>query len=85
VAWDQIALPFRGSCISHSHPDDWQKLLEHLLSDKEMLADVRLKFSDLYREIEASADPFDVPLMLSLAPEDQKTFLVNVLKSAQTN
>jgi len=50
-----------------------------------MLADVRLKFSDLYREIEASADPFDVPLMLSLAPEDQKTFLVNVLKSAQTN
>jgi hypothetical protein len=44
-----------------------------------MLADVRLKFSDLYREIEALADPFDVPLMLSLAPEDQKTFLVNVL------
>jgi hypothetical protein len=31
--------------------------LEHLLSDKEMLAGVRLKFRDLYGEIEGSADP----------------------------
>ena len=58
--------------LEHREVSNWQKLLEHLLSDKEMLADVRLRFSDLYREIEASADPFDVPLMLSLAPEDQR-------------
>ena len=31
---------------------NWQKLLEHLLADKEMLAGVRLKFSDLHSEIE---------------------------------
>jgi hypothetical protein len=36
---------------------NWQKLLERLLSDKEMLAGVRLKFRDLYNEIEGSADP----------------------------
>jgi hypothetical protein len=36
---------------------NWQKLLNHLLADKEILAGVRLKFSDLYREIEASGDP----------------------------
>ncbi len=43
--------------LEHREVPNWQKLLEHLLSDKEMLAGVRLKFSDLYREIEASADP----------------------------
>jgi hypothetical protein len=34
-----------------------KKLLDHLLWDKEMLAGVRLKFGDLYREIEGSTDP----------------------------
>jgi hypothetical protein len=43
--------------LEHRDVPNWQKLLEHLLLDKEMLAGVRLKFSDLYREIEASADP----------------------------
>jgi hypothetical protein len=31
--------------------------VDHLLEDKEMLAGVRLKFRDLYRDIEKSADP----------------------------
>jgi hypothetical protein len=31
--------------------------LKHLVSDKEMLAGVRLKFRDLYSDIEKSADP----------------------------
>ena len=43
--------------LEHREVPNWQKLLDHLLSDREMLAGVRLKFSDLYREIEASADP----------------------------
>ncbi len=42
--------------LEHCEVANWQKLLDHLLSDKEMLAGVRLKFSDLYREIEGSAD-----------------------------
>jgi hypothetical protein len=36
---------------------NWQQLLEKLLADKEMLAGVRLKFRDLYVELEKSADP----------------------------
>jgi hypothetical protein len=43
--------------LEHREVTNWQKLVEHLLSDKEMLAGVRLKFRDLYREIEGSSDP----------------------------
>jgi hypothetical protein len=43
--------------LEHRAVPNWQKLLDHLLSDKEMLAGVRLKFGDLYREIEGSTDP----------------------------
>jgi len=43
--------------LEHRAVADWEKLLDHLLSDKEMLAGVRLKFRDLYTEIEKSADP----------------------------
>jgi hypothetical protein len=43
--------------LEHREVPNWQKLLERLLADKEMLAGVRLKFRDIYREIESSADP----------------------------
>jgi len=43
--------------LEHREVPSWQKLTEHLLSDKEMLAGVRLKFRDLYSEIEGSSDP----------------------------
>lgn len=43
--------------LQHREVPNWQKLLDHLLADKEMLAGVRLKFRDLYDEIESSADP----------------------------
>jgi hypothetical protein len=43
--------------LEHRAVENWQKLLDRLLADKEMLAGVRLKFSDLYREIEGSSDP----------------------------
>jgi hypothetical protein len=35
----------------------WQKLLERLLGDKEIMAGVHLKFQDLYKEMEQSQDP----------------------------
>jgi len=43
--------------LEHRAVANWQKLLDHLLTDKEMLAGVRLKFSDFYREIGRSQDP----------------------------
>jgi hypothetical protein len=43
--------------LEHRAVANWEKMLDHLLSDKEMLAEVRLKFRDLYSEIEKSADP----------------------------
>jgi hypothetical protein len=43
--------------LEHRAVPNWQNLVDHLLSDKEMLAGVRLKFSDFYREIEESTDP----------------------------
>ncbi len=43
--------------LEYREVPNWQKLLDHLLGDKEMLAGVRLKFRDVYREIEADADP----------------------------
>jgi hypothetical protein len=43
--------------LEHRGVTNWQKLVEHLLADKEMLGGVRLTFRDLYREIEKSDDP----------------------------
>jgi hypothetical protein len=43
--------------LEHRAVTNWEKLLAHLLEDKEMLAGVRLKFSDLYKEIERTEDP----------------------------
>ena len=43
--------------LEHREVPNWQKLLDHLVADKEMLAGVRLKFRDVYNESEGSADP----------------------------
>ncbi len=43
--------------LEHRDVPNWQKLVDRLLADKEILAGVRLKFSDLYKEIETSSDP----------------------------
>src|SRR5215470_16822274 len=43
--------------LEHCEVKNWQKLLDHLRSDKEMMAGAGLKFSDLYRKIERSEDP----------------------------
>jgi hypothetical protein len=48
--------------------------LEHLLADKEMLAGVRLKFRDLYHEIDESADPsVALEAFLGELPAQKKT------------
>jgi hypothetical protein len=36
---------------------NWQKLLQKLLSDKEIMAGMHLKFQDVYSQIEQSDDP----------------------------
>jgi len=46
--------------LEHREVGNWQRLLDHLMSDKEIMAGVHLKFSDLYREIERSQDPSSV-------------------------
>jgi hypothetical protein len=43
--------------LEHRAVPNWQKLLERLLDDKEMLAGVRLKFRDLYDQLAGTADP----------------------------
>jgi hypothetical protein len=43
--------------LQHREVPNWQRLLERLLTDKEILAGVRLKFKDIYQEVEGSADP----------------------------
>jgi hypothetical protein len=58
----------------HREVRAWQKLVEHLLSDKEMLAGVRLKFRDLYGEIEGSGDPSAaLEALLGKLPAAKKT------------
>jgi len=43
--------------LEHREVVNWQKLLEKLLSDREMLAGVRLQFKDIRATIEGTADP----------------------------
>ena len=55
------------------HGANWEKLLVHLLEDKEMLAGVRLKFTDLYQKIEQSKDPSaDLEAFLGGLPRQKK-------------
>jgi hypothetical protein len=43
--------------LEHRAVSNWQKLLDRLMTDKEMMAGVRLKFQGFYDQIEGSADP----------------------------
>lgn len=38
----------------------WQKLLDRLLEDKEMLAGVQLKFHNLYQQLDRSPNPSEI-------------------------
>ena len=51
---------------------NWQKLVEKLMDDQELLAGVHLKFQDLPRQLERMPDPsaaIDALLGLSLRPK----------------
>ena len=59
--------------LEHRAVPNWQKLLERLLSDKEILAGVRLKFRDLYDLLEGSEDPSGaLEALLSELPAPKK-------------
>ena len=60
--------------LEHREVANWQKLLERLVTDQEMLAGVRLKFRDVYQEIEASTDPSGaLEALLGELPAPKKT------------
>jgi hypothetical protein len=60
--------------LEHREVANWQKLLEHLLEDKEMMAGVRLKFRDRYLEIEGSGDPSEaLEALMGELPTPKKT------------
>ena len=60
--------------LAHRAVPNWQKLVDHLLADKEMLGGVRLTFRDLYREIEKSSDPAAaLEAFLGKIPAQKKT------------
>ncbi len=43
--------------LGHRAVPNWQKLVDHLMLDEEMLGGVRLKFRGLDRKLERSVDP----------------------------
>jgi hypothetical protein len=43
--------------LEHREVRNWEKLLDHVLTDKELLAGVSLKFRDVYAELDRSKDP----------------------------
>jgi hypothetical protein len=43
--------------LEHRSVPNWRRLLEKLLADQEILAGIRLKFRDLYGQLEESVDP----------------------------
>jgi hypothetical protein len=43
--------------LEHREVANWEKLLDRLVCDKEILAGVHLRFRDVYKEIQASDDP----------------------------
>ena len=59
--------------IEHHEIKNWEKLLEHLLIDKELLAGISLKFRDLYAKLDQSKDPSDaLDSLLSTFPASKK-------------
>jgi hypothetical protein len=62
--------------LQHREVPNWQKLLDRLLADKEILAGVRLKFKDIYREVEGAADPSTaLDALLGELPRTEKAAL----------
>ena len=43
--------------LEHREIKNWERLLDHLLADKERVSGLSLKFRDLYAELDSSKDP----------------------------
>jgi hypothetical protein len=43
--------------LEHRAVKDWQRLLDRLLADREIMAGVHLQFRDLYGKLEGTEDP----------------------------
>lgn len=60
--------------LEHRAVPNWRKLPDRVLGDKEILAGVRLRFSDLSREIDETADPtVALEALLGKHPSPKKT------------
>jgi len=52
---------------------NWQKLLEHLVRDKEIMAGVHLRFRDIYQDLEQANDPSSaLDALLATVPDPKK-------------
>jgi hypothetical protein len=59
--------------LEHRAVLNWQKLLARLMTDKEIMAGVHLKFQNLYSEIEMSEDPSQaLEVVLGALPKSRK-------------
>jgi len=59
--------------LEHRAVPNWQKLVDRLMSDEEMLAGVRLKFQDLGTKLGRSVDPCAaLEGLLGVAPKTKK-------------
>jgi hypothetical protein len=59
--------------LEHREVPNWQKLLERLVSDKEILAGVHLKFRDVYEALAGRDDPSGaLETLLSGLPSPKK-------------
>jgi hypothetical protein len=60
--------------LEHRDVPHWQKLLDRLMTDEEMLAGVRLKFRDVYAAIESKPDACEaLETFLAEFPGSRKT------------
>jgi uncharacterized protein (DUF169 family) len=60
--------------LEHREVSHWQKLLDRLMTDEEMLAGVRLKVRDVYAAIESKPDASEaLGTFLAEFPEAKKT------------
>ena len=59
--------------LEHRKIKNWEKLLDHPLTDKELLAGVTLKFRYLKTELDQSTDPSDaLDVLLTALPTSRK-------------
>lgn len=59
--------------LEHRAVPEWQRLVDRLMADEELLAGVRLKFRDLYRTLERTPDPATaLDTLLGGAPRRKK-------------